>query len=303
MRLDSIREILEKNISRLSLNSEAVDRNMKISSFRNAIEGVRNIRETGMFQRLCNSLLSQEVISLAAEEPIVVPTATFNTFNVQLSELKTRAQFVFDALTEVIEPLPVACIRVKLPDTSDLDDAGKVIIQLNKLLDQLVVNTYLDGKVSLQGFAQGSIWVDVCLGSILAYRFIAGLVTLYYEIKQRQLQAATREIALKDLELTSEVRKALFTAIRNEVESYSKKRLLELLQESAVRPDDHEFERRVENSLKVLGSLLERGLEIHPSLTAPAKDKKLLPDPKRIGEAIKSLPSGDEDQPQEKNEA
>jgi len=218
----------------------------------------------------------------------------------QLNDLRTRVRYVLDALNEFVKPLPVDCIRVKLPETSNLETAAKVELELDKLLNQLLANEYLAGKVALQGFTQGSLWVDICLGSVAAFHFLAGLIALYFDVKQRQTQQGVREELLQDLTLAVEVRKAVAKAMKDEIETYRQTRMRELLEQSSIPVADHEFVLRVENSLKTLGNLLERGLEIHPSLTAPIEERRLFPDPKRVLDAIRSLPSGEGAKGQEK---
>jgi hypothetical protein len=87
LRLDSVRKILEINADRLSVQSQLVDHNnnAKISGFRPAIEAIWEIRKTGMFQVLCQSLLNMQVISLSVHEPIVVSVGVFNQFNGELA--------------------------------------------------------------------------------------------------------------------------------------------------------------------------------------------------------------------------
>lgn len=88
--------------------------------------------------------------------------------------------------------------------------------------------------------------------------------------------------------------------MKDEIDAYHQNRMQELLGANAIPPTAHEFGLRVENSLRMLGSLLDRGVEIHPSLTAPIEERKLFPDPKRLLEVIKSLPSGEGEKQQEK---
>lgn len=294
MRLDSVREILKDNVNRLVIDTEPTEggKNYKLRRFMIAIGAVREIQDTGMFQVLCRSILAQEVIVLAVHEPIVVSAGIASDFEAKLNSLRTRAQYVLDALNEFVTPLPEECIRVRLPETNDLETAAKITLDLNKLLNQVVVNEYVSGEVSLKGFTQGSLWIDICLGSLSAYHLIAALVRLYFEARQRQAQQAARSQFLQDLTLSVDIRKAVAKAINDEVDAYRKHRLKELLEEAGVPPSDHEFALRVENSLKMLGDLLERGLEIHPSLMASIEERKRLPDPKLILEAIKALPSG-----------
>jgi len=53
--------------------------------------------------------------------------------------------------------------------------------------------------------------------------------------------------------------------------------------------DDHEYRERLKFSMKLLGDLLTRGLEVHPSLTAPSDVQEVFPKPKEIAAAMKLL--------------
>lgn len=292
MRLDTIQQILITNKDRLeALGTPTDQNNVKVSGVVEVAKGVREVQKTGIFQEECQAVLAVEVLSLAAQDPIVVNKDSFNQYNAALNRLKTHVTIFAAALTEHLEVLEPQSILVRLPETTSVETAGKMLVEIDKILNQLVTNKYLDGKVQLVRFATGGTpWVDIYLATDLAYRFIAAMVDLYFGIKQRQNQKRAQEELLKGLTLETAHRQAVFDAINAEVKAYSDKRLKEIFDEHNIPEDDNEFVRRTENSLRMLGSLLDRGVEIHPTLTASPEWKSLLPDPKRIFETLKSLP-------------
>ncbi len=300
MRLDEIQQILHANVGRLRVTHTAAgdQQNFKVSGILEAAVGVREVQKTGIFQKECQAVLDVEALSLAVQDPVVVSTGIFKQYGSPLDTLRQRVAIVDAALNEYLEELKPESILVRLPEMTNVEAAGKMLIEIDKMLSQFVVNEYLDGKVQLVRFAVGGTpWIDIYLASALAYRFIAAMIDLYFGIKQRQNHQKAQEELLKGLTLETAHRQAVFDAINAEVKAFSEKRLKEIFDEHDIPADDHEFARRTENSLRMLGSLLDRGVEIHPTLTATSEWRSLLPDPKRILDTIKSLPlpRGEED--------
>lgn len=293
MRLDSIREILANNADRLKVASVQMEAgNARLSKIRDVIHAIEAVKLTGMFQKLCQEMLEIHVISLSVHDEIVVSNSTYQRFSALLTELSVRVHYVLDALNEHVKLTPEDCIRVKLPDTSDLAMASGVMQDIDTILNQVVANDHLNGQVRLHGLAEGSHWVDICLGSAGAFQFVAALVRMYFSIKKFQVEQRAREEMLRDVTLQVDLREALAKALVADFDNYVHKQMAELLDQSGVPSTDKEYPLRVENSLRRLGELLEKGLEIHPALSAPMEMRKLLPEPSQLFEVIKKLPSG-----------
>ncbi len=300
MRIDSVHEILTNNVPFLTFESSKVDNStVRVTDFTNTLDAVRNIRETGMFSEYCDTILSEEAFVLAVREPIAVSSQSATRFSQSLAHLRSRASTVLDALEEYVRDIPPESVRIKLPEVSSPDQAAELLKEIDTMLNQILVNDYFEGRVRLERFMDGSLWIDLFLGSWIAYRFVAGLVNVYFDVKSKQVEQKSREVMIGDLELEAELRASVLRATKVEVDAYRESRLRELLEEHDVPEDDHEFARRTENSLRMLGSLLERGLEINPALSAPVEEQRLLPDPKRVLEAIRALPSAETDEPVE----
>ncbi len=289
MRLESIRAVLRESIPRLRMNVTVHEPNVRLSDFQKAVSGVRAIATTGLFRGLVGELLAIEPIVHAAGDLIVVARDTYNAFDGKLGELRSRATIVLEALDEHIGETPPNCFAIRLPDARDLESNGRLILDVNKILEQIVVNTYVDGQVTLDHVESGSTWLVVCVGSHTAFGLVAGLLRLYFECKEKATQQRARELVLDSMRLDANMRATLQGVLVDEVEDYRRARMKQALDEAQIPATDHEQVLRLETAVRALGPLLERGLEVHPVLSAPSEQRALVPDPKRLEEAIKLL--------------
>src|SRR4051794_32011818 len=102
MRLQEIALVLEHAVPRLRYSHSTSASNTTLRSFQDAIEAVREIRETGMFGEEIETILGIEEIPLNVSDEIVVNNDPFNTFSNTISQLPPRGKFLWATLRAIL---------------------------------------------------------------------------------------------------------------------------------------------------------------------------------------------------------
>lgn len=296
MRLRQVQATLREAIGKLQVRYEEIGGNVRLTGWKEAHSGVEQIKAAGILKNIVGAVLAVDVVTQSVQDPIVVSVDIGRAFNNALTELRQRATTLLKALDETLPEESEESVSFKLPDSSSLQEVSKDLDRLETILSQIVVNDYLKGEVRLLNFDRGSNWIEVYLGSIVAVKFLGGLVRIYFEIRQRQIQLRTLEAAADDLVSDVDLRKKLReNTIKRLEEEYETKMETHIQNTSEIPTNDHEYKARVKVSMHMLGEMLNRGLEIHPALTAPVEVKNNFPNPLKLLETIKQLPQGGTD--------
>jgi hypothetical protein len=165
---------------------------------------------------------------------------------------------------------------------------------LKKILEQSFVNPQVGGKIDFKGFDRGSAWMEIGLSSLLAVQILGGMAKFIQELLDFQQEHKAKEIMIQDLDLQLEARQNFSEALKKELELFTSKGTQNLLRQAGISEDDNEIKKRFEYSIEKLSRWMERGLEVHLSLTAPPETQRLFPDAEHILESMKLLP-GDVD--------
>jgi hypothetical protein len=292
MRLRLIQKILEATASELYVSQEfAGGDNFKISGLINALNAVHKIERTGVLKEEVQQILSID-ISTTNSDSLVVSSKTYSSFSSSLSSLQDRSNCLCLALRDLIQDDSQVAVSFKLPESIQLEEITHLIEDLKKVLEQSLVNQYVDGKISFQGFDRGSAWLEIGLGSVFAIETLGRMVQFIQNLIEAQKNQKAKELMIQDLELQIEARQSFNEALTKELNSFTDSGIKQLLREAGAPENDHELGERFKYSIQTLSKWMERGLEVHPSLTSTPETQRLFPDAERILEAMKLLPSG-----------
>ena len=172
-------------------------------------------------------------------------------------------------------------ISIKLPEVKDFDDLSKFSSEFHKIFSQSIINDQINGQVRIDSVENGSIWLDIYLGSTAAVTLIGSLTwsaaVIYKKFKEGQLI----EQHVKSLKIKNDSLKEI---------QEKQKEVLDLMIESEAKSlyaenfegDNNEQIERLKLSVKMLSGLIEKGAEIHPALNQPEKVSNLFPDMKKL---------------------
>jgi len=260
-----------------------------LKGFQNAIEAVREIRETGMFALETGAILGIEEIVLHVSDAIVINNDTFNIFNNMMSQLRVRGQLLLATLRANLPPEDATAVAIKLPPTADLATIAETLTELNTALQQLVLNEHVGGDVRLSSFDRGSNWIVVILGSAAAVRLLGGLLRIIMDTRLKEIEVASQREMLRRMKLKTDAMAAIEEALEQEIRDFRDERLGELADGVGVPSSDHDTRARVRFALNAFTDLVGRGTEIRPTANLPSPDAELFPPAHQLVEAVRQL--------------
>ena len=297
MRLRDIQQVLTDTIGALQIRTKNIDgsNDKEIHGSRRTLEAIEALKPTGIFKAEITKLLSVSVIVNNVREPIVVPLPIYQDFHNTLARLHQRATVFLGMLNEFIDEQDLHSIGVKLPPGLDLKQTADAIRDLDKLLQQALVNPDTDGTITLQGFDRGSEWLEIGLGSMAALTFLSQMVQFYFRVREKNVEIEGKREEVRTIRLKNNTMEEVNKALTEELESYREQELNKLLGKN------NEQNERIKLSLDLLKTLMGRGLQILPSLSALKETKLSFSPPKQI-EQVKQISSQQEEEGQEEDQ-
>jgi hypothetical protein len=284
MRLREIKKIIEDNLPLIAFNAEKTGGSVVVTNYLKAINAINNLADFMFVSDEINSLKGMPWVyyNKSREERVIIDDQTFRGFNIVVDSIKGKCNTVIELINEAIPEENVNSISVKLPDYKELNQLSRFFSELDKSLGQAIINDTIEGKVELQNFDSGSLWIEIVVGSGIALSFIAGLTWSAMVIRKKFLEG---DILIKKIEamgIKNESLKEIQTTIEKELELLIEAETVELLGKYEFPESNPEYTERLKYSVKTLGKLLYEGAEIHHSLTAPEEAKNLFPDYNKV---------------------
>ncbi len=201
-------------------------------------------------------------------------------------------------LASVIRPfVPIeneSSFNFKFPEVQNFDDLSKYSKEIHIALSQILHDEEIGGQTTISSVTNGSIWVNIFVGTPAALTLIASLAwsaTVIFKKRQegRFLQEQVRAYKLKNDSLQQ-----LVNAQKEELDLLVIAESEQILTKHFKNHPNETLE-RIRNSVKMVADLIERGAEFKPSLIAPEEVGNLFPNTKEIfgvGSPPKSITEG-----------
>lgn len=271
MRLRDMKQLLIDNIDDLEFEYERVGNSSQydIFGFQKTIKAVNNLRELDFLKNEITELSQLENIyyDKSISDRIRVDGNSYSNFKNLIKVIANKCTATLEAFDQAIPDQQEYSISVRLPDYKSLDELSKFFSKLNTSLEQAIVNDKIKGKITIQNFDSGSLWVELLLGGASALRFVGTLVRTAavvrnksYHVMMLEQQARTLEIKNDTLE---DLQKGLSKSINVLVEAETKN----LLNQEGIEYDP-EYLEKMKYSVKMLAELINEGTQIHPSYLA-----------------------------------
>jgi hypothetical protein len=294
MRLVQIASVLRESIDELKVKVTQTQGQPNLRTVGNihaAVKATSAIEETGVLRRRVRAVLDISEIVKSIHDEVVSNTGVANKFSSAVDGLRNDAAVLLRTLDEFLPKNEKNAIGVKLPESSNLADVANTILQLNKALEQALCHKPIEGKITLVSFSKGSNWIEILVGSITAFKLLAGMVYLIHDSRAKNVELEKRKELLRTIKIGNDVREKALNAIDQELEDFYEKKMSDLVELSGMSKDK-EYGVRLSNSLKILTDLIFKGMEIHPPFAEQEKETKaLFPDPRKLLVATKELPT------------
>jgi hypothetical protein len=189
-----------------------------------------------------------------------------------------------------------------IPGQSDLASIVSILGQLKEGLAQLVAEENIGGELQVERWETGSLLVFLWLKTMAAVELfgkaLKGAAIVYQEIQKGRILGQHVDL------LKEHVREKKIKNEVAEVLGEAQKQLINQIVEREARVvedaffDAHDNERllRIQNSIRLLADLFDKGTTVYPALEMPKEKRDVFPDLKELGtflSPLKELKEGD----------
>jgi hypothetical protein len=279
MKIKELKVLLKDAVAQLNFKyEEAKQGNSTISVFSNLNQyrnGINILESSGLFMKELASLRKTPIFT-TAQDFINLNPAEGRQLRLQLDELFRICSTVAQSIEQIGGASEKDSISIKLPEVKDFEDLSKFSSDLHKIFNQAIVNDQIKGQVRIDSVENGSIWLDVYLGSAAAVTLIGGLAwasaVVFKKIQEGRLiekhveSLGIKNASLKEIQLKQ--KEALDIVIDAEANN---------LYNENFKDDNNEQIQRLKLSIKMFSNLIDKGAEIHPALNQPESVKNLYP--------------------------
>tara|TARA_B110000967_G_scaffold100579_1_gene103251 strand:- start:82 stop:972 length:891 start_codon:yes stop_codon:yes gene_type:complete len=279
MKIKELKVLLKEAIAQLTFKyEEGKQGGNTISVFSNLNQyrnGINILESSDLFKKELTSLRKTPIFT-TAQDFINLNYAEGRKLRLQLDEFFRICSTVTQSIEQIGGDSEKDSISIKLPEVKDFEDLSKFSADFHKILNQAIVNDQIKGQVRIDSVENGSIWLDVYLGSAAAVSLIGGLAwasaVVFKKIQEGRLiekhveSLGVKNASLKEIQIKQ--KEALDLMIDAEANS---------LYNENFKGDNNEQIGRLKLSIKMFSNLIDKGAEIHPALNQPESVKNLYP--------------------------
>lgn len=235
-----------------------------------------------------SGLLKKEIVEIR-KSPLFITAKDFVNLNyaegkqlqTKLEELKRIVISVSESIDQIGGDTIEDSISIKLPDVKDFDDLSKFSADFHKILNQSIVNDQINGQVRIDSVENGSIWLDVYLGSASAVSLIGGLAWASAVVYKKLQEGRLIEKHVQSLGVKNDSIKEIQLKQKDAIDLMIDAEANNLYKENFDGDNNEQIE-RLKLSIKMFSNLIEKGAEIHPALNQPESVKNLYPQMSKI---------------------
>jgi hypothetical protein len=192
--------------------------------------------------------------------------------------IRLGAEALKGALTSILPAPDETTVVVKLPDAKDLEEVIGYLSTLQRSFAANVINSKINGQVSVKSWQPGSLWLDVYLGSAAAVTLVGGMVWSAAVIRKKQTEVKVLEKIVDSMEIKNQMLDGIRKGVEDHIQMVVESEAVNLAAHNFDKSDNREQIERLKMGIKDLAGLIEKGAEVHPALTAPEDVKNLFPD-------------------------
>ena len=281
MRLRRIKQTLEGNMVHLNYKREYLSGNQPgflytdITNLKIAIERVKN---QGLYVSLISEIETYIIFSTSQDEIILTDAKEDTRLKKGLEVVRSGCHALLMILKELYdEKEDDSTIYVQMPKIKDLEDLSKKSKILHNAISQSILDPSIKGTIKVRSYDIGSLWIIITVGSVMAVKLIGGLVWAAAVIRKKKMEFKTFEQHVKCLEIKTESMVDLKDAQKKQLEESLEAEAGNLASQF-YKSGNAEKTERLKYSIKLISDLMDKGVEIHPSLNASKEVGNMYPD-------------------------
>jgi hypothetical protein len=298
MRLRKIKQTLEENIVHLNYKREYLSGNQPgymytdITNLKMALE---KVKDQGLYASLISEIETTVIFSTSQDEIILTDAKEDSRLKKGLEVVRSGCHALMMVLKELYnEKEDDTTLYVQMPKIKDLEDLSKKSKILHNAISQTILDPNIKGAIKVRAYDIGSLWIIMTVGSVLAAKLIGGLVWAAAVIRKKKIEFKTFEQHVKNLEIKTESMVDLKDAQKKQLEISLEAEAGNLVSQFYKSSNAEKIE-RVKYSIKLISDLMDKGVEVHPALSASKEVGDMFPDYgniRLIESRIKELGSG-----------
>lgn len=279
MKIKELKVLLKEVYAQLTFKYEETKQGNNLVSVFSELNQFRDslnkLETTGLFIKEID-ILRKSGIYTTAQDFVNINAGEGRQLKKQIEDILRIIESVKDSIAQIGGESESDSISIKLPDLTDFKDLSDISRDFHKILSQTIINDQINGQVRIDNVENGSIWIDVYLGTAAAVSLVGGLAwaasVIYKKINEgRIIEEHVRSLKIKNDSL-KEIQEKQKEALDLMIEAEAKN-----LHSENYEGEDNEQIERLKLSIKMLSNLIDKGAEIHPALNQPESVKNLFP--------------------------
>lgn len=249
----------------------------KLTNFRNA---VLNIETSGLLKSEIKKIMSGPIFS-TAKDSLDINFGEGRQLKNEVDQLTTLSNSLLTSFNELGGITDPNSLNIKLPEISDFEDLSQASKTFHTILSQSIIDEEIGGQVKITSVENGSIWLEVFVGTSAAVSLVGGLAWAAAVVFKKIQEGRIIEEHVKSLKIKNESLKEIQTKQKEQLTQLVEAEAENLVNEIFSENKNEKIE-RMKHSIKLLSELLENGAEVHPALNQPESVKNLFPDLKNL---------------------
>lgn len=274
MRLNEVRKIIEENIGFLNFSSDSYggDGSRRVvKNIPSILTGIDNLKS---IPSLVNTIKDLENIStipsIRTTDTVIVTSTETQQFESRLSSLRLQCTAILNLANSILQPMDENTICIKLPEETDLKTVGTIANDFSSFFTIILAtkSPKTEGTFKFAGVEAGSAWLYITItGAVIP--LIVQFTNAAYNAFDKYVATKKNMLQLQQLGIETTAK----ADIGNVLHALCEHEINRINEQESLGLDNESFKKHVHEMGKLV-KLLETGTQIHPSLTAPAKEQE-----------------------------
>lgn len=283
MKLNDIQRILENSVSKLDFEvteTNKAENNIPIVNLLGLNQYRAALNEIEKTSLIANEIerLRQTPIYTSFRDTIILRRTEADKIIEIKEQIRIIANGILESLRSIAVPHLENSIVIKLPnDISDFDNLSKVSSELQTILSQSIINKHINGEIKIQSVENGSIWIEVYVGTAAALTLVASLTWSAMVIYKKLQEGKIFHQYAEGLKIKNENLKEMQIAQKTQLDLLIEAEATNLMNEHFENVEPEQLE-RLKYSVRMLSELIDKGAEVHAALNTPETVANLFPD-------------------------
>lgn len=255
-----------------------------VSTFSNLVNfrnGINSLESTGLLKNETEHIKKSGIFSTTKDD-LTLNINEARKIKLSMDSLLKIVIALNHTLSEISGTIRENSISIKLPNINDFDDLAKTSNIFHTILTQSIINDEIKGQVKIDSVENGSIWLDIYLGTTSALTLVGGLAWSAAVVFKKMQEGRIIEEHVRSLKIKNESLKEIQEAQKKAIDLMIDAEANQLYSENFSVANNHEQIERLKHSIRLLSEQIDKGAEIHPALNTPEKVTNLFPDMKHL---------------------